>query len=282
MHPSTKNTLIALLSEGQIKRSQLSKTAKPLVEQFVSAKVLKKQRSGNGVIYTLLDSGPIKKYLEATGYHGPTEHLTPKGQAVANYGDAHAGKGKTLIFHLSATDTVWWYNHGEAVYLSGIIDDCGMASIAVHPEDKWTTNHPIALVENLDLLVYADKYFENIPFKGNIMYYAGWVSSKAIEWLKQQENPPDIIFPDYDLVGLNNYLKLKEIFPEIKLYIPDGLEDLFRRFGSVKRLKTQRGKDFTVNPGKDKDVQYVYSLILKYGKCLDQESLLLDQNKRNK
>lgn len=269
-----RNFLEKLMKDSRVSGSAVSKTVKIKIQGLRDAGFIGWEKSGRGGVFVAKKPDGIKKLLGATGYHGPAGHLTPKAKAVGMHGDAHAGKDDTLIFHLSAIRTVLWYNHGRAVDLSKIIDECGMASIVVRPKDKWTTPHPIALVENLDLIVYADTYFKHIPFKGNILYYAGWVSRKALEWLKQQEYPPKIIFPDYDTVGLNNYLKLKNIFPDIKLYIPDHLEELIKRFGNAGRLKEQVEKGYRVNPGTDKDAGRVLDLIEKYGQCLDQESIL--------
>jgi hypothetical protein len=150
-----------------------------------------------------------------------------------------------------------------------------MASIVIRQNEKWETDSPIALVENIDLLVYAKEYFANTAFQGNILYYAGWAGAKTTHWLKTQHQAPELIFPDYDFVGLNNYLKLKKIFPELKLYIPDNLSEMIRRFGSKKKFVKQSLKYSLMQ--RDKDVRSVFSLIQKYGKCLDQESLLLSK-----
>lgn len=273
MDHSVRNFLIKLVSKERISGSSVSGKVKSGIQNLREAGFIGWERSGRGGVYVARAPERIKKLLESTGYHG-SQHLTPRASAVALHGDAHAGKNDTLIFHLSVKGTVCWHNHGKVVHLTRIINDCGMASLIVRPEDKWSTNSPIALVENLDLVVNADRYFKNIPFEGSIIYYAGWASGKTLEWLKQQNNPPRIILPDYDLIGLNNYLKLKNIFPEIKLYIPDNLEELVRRYGNAKRLKDQSGHGYRVVTD-DADAQMVLTLIEKYGQCLDQEALIL-------
>ena len=274
MKASTHKYLLKLLDTGKLSQSSISKSVLPVIEQFRDAGFVQWQRSGRGGIFTLKNRKAVEKLLEGTGYHGQIEDLSPKAKSVAFNKNAHGGRDNTLLFLLATTPDVLWYKNGEPLNIFEIVQKCGVASILVRPEDDWRTDHPIALVENKDLLVYATRYFKRIQFKGNIMYYGGWVSNRVIEWLKQQEKPPHIIFPDYDIVGLTNYLKLKAEFPDIKLYIPNNLSDLLKRFGNAEKLKTKASRRL-IETTRDKDARRVYSLILKYGVGLDQESLML-------
>jgi len=274
MKSSIHKYLLKLLETEKLSQSSVSKSAIPMIEKFRDAGFVEWQKSGRGGIFFLKNREAIEKLLEDTGYHGPIENLSPKAKSVAFNKNAHGGHDNTLLFLLSATRDVLWYKNGEPLNIFEIVQKCGVASILVRPEDDWQTDHPIALVENKDLLVHADRYFKTIQFKGNIIYYGGWVSNRVIEWLKKQEKPPHIIFPDYDIVGLTNYLKLKEEFPNIKLYVPNNLPDLLKRFGNAEKLKTKASRRL-IETTRDKDARRVYSLIIEYGVGLDQESLML-------
>ncbi len=121
-------------------------------------------------------------------------------------------------------------------------------------EDFWQTTFPIGLIENIDLLFYASTYCEKIDFKGSILYCGGWVSKKTIGWLKAQTGVPIIIFPDYDLVGLKNYIVLKQEIPSLQIYVPDQLDELLRRFGKAEKLDSTIDRSM-IEDSNDPDVQ---------------------------
>jgi len=274
MENSSRQWLLKLLKIGRLTSSSVSKTALPEINRIKDQGFILWERSGSGGVYTLADKAAIQAMLKSTGYHGPTQSLTSKARAVALHGDAHKGKDDTLLIHLSATKKVSWQNNGAAVNIYKIVQDCGMAAILVRPEDNWQTSDPIALVENMDLLVHATRYFKKINFEGSILYYRGWVSKRTCSWLKTQGKAHMIMFPDYDLVGLKNYLFLKKKLPNIKINIPENLSDLLKRYGRAEKLNSSTSRKI-IEQTKDTDVQKIYSQLLKYGVGLDQESLML-------
>lgn len=277
MKYSERNMLIKILEQGYLLSSAVPRSALSKIQQLRDTGIISWEKAGRGSRYVLVDTHSIEKLLDATGYHGSTDGLTPKAEAVSRHGDAHAGKDDSILIQISTKgEEIYWRKNGKPVDIKNIVKDCGLASIVVRSDDHWQTDSPIALVENIDLLVYSKNYFAQIPFQGNILYYAGWAGAKMIEWLKKQQQTPQIIFPDYDFVGLKNYLKLKKIFPGLQIYIPDELPELIRRFGSKKKFVKQSQK-YSLEQSDD-DVRSVYSLMQKYGKCLDQESLLLLDN----
>jgi hypothetical protein len=274
MKNSTRNLLFKLLEAGQITSSNVPKSCLSDILNLKDQGFIDWEKSGRGGVYTVDDREAIKSLLKNTGYHGSTKVLTSKAKAVAFHKDAHKGKDDTLLLMLSATEEVFWYNNGLSVNLFKIVQDCGIASLLIKPGDTWHTNKPIALVENKDLLVYADQYFKNIEFNGSILYYRGWISKRTIAWLKTLKNIPVTIFPDYDLVGLKNYLILKKELPDLKLYIPNNLSDLLNRYGKPEKLDSSTDRKI-IEQTQDTDVLSLYSLLLKYGVGLDQESLML-------
>lgn len=238
MENSTRQWLLKLLKQGRLTSSSVSKTALPEINRMKDQGFVQWERSGSGGVYTINDQAAIETLLDITGYHGPTETLTSKARAVALHKDAHKGKDDTLLILLSATKDVFWHNNSVSINIYPIVQDCGIASILVRPDDNWVTDEPIALVENIDLLVHATRYFQKIKFQGSILYYSGWVSNRTTSWLKKQKKPQVTIFPDYDLVGLKNYLFLKKKLPNIKIYIPKNLVELLKRYGKSEKLNS--------------------------------------------
>lgn len=272
----TWNFLIKLLETGRITSSKVPKSALPEVERIKKQGFIDWNKAGRGGVYTIQDRDAIRSLLKNTGYHGEIEELSSKAKAVALHKDAHKGKDETLLLMLSATQKVLWYKNGVAVDLYKIVQDCGIASILVKPGDNWQTDNPIALVENQDLIVYADQYFKKIKFQGTVIHYPGWVSKKTIAWLKTLKNNAVTILPDYDPVGIKNYIILKKELPRLKIYIPEDLPELLLRFGDPERLNTLTDRKL-LEQTKDENAAWLYKLLLKHGVGLHQEALMLGE-----
>jgi len=87
------------------------------------------------------------------------------------------------------------------------------------------------------------------------------------------------IFPDYDLVGLKNYLFLKNKISNINIFIPENLPELLKRYGKPEKLNSSTSRKI-IEQTQDIDALKIYSQILKYGVGLDQESLMLNHGRR--
>jgi len=270
----TRNFLVKLLETGRITSSNIPKPALYEIEEMKEKGFVDWERSGRGRVYFIDDHDAVTALLKNTGYHGESEELTPKAKAVALHKDAHKGKDETLLLMLSATKEVFWYNNGVPVNIFKVVRDCGVASLLIKLGDDWQTDKPIALVENKDLLVHADQYFKKIQFDGTVIYYPGWVSKRTIAWLKTLKKLSVTIFPDYDPVGIINYLILKKELPGLKIYIPDNLPELLIRFGDPERLKTLTDRKL-IEQTKDEKASFLYNLLLKHGAGLHQEALML-------
>ncbi|MBK9733428.1 MAG: hypothetical protein IPO92_00090 [Saprospiraceae bacterium] len=67
----------------------------------------------------------------------------------------------------------------------------------------------------------------------------------GIENLKSIETNEILFCPDYDFVGLNEYLKMKSIYPNTKLFFPDNYDKLFKEFS--KPLKKEKWNGATAH-----------------------------------
>jgi len=274
MKNATRTFLLKLLEVGQMTRSSIPKSALSEIERLTTQGFIDWEKSGRGGVYKIDDRGAVISLLKNTGYHGAINQLTSKAKAVAFHKDAHKGKDETLLLMLSATQKVFWHNNGVSVDVFKIGQECGIASFVIKEGDDWQTDNPIALVENKDLLVNADQYFKKIKFEGTIIYYSGWVSKRTIAWLKTIKNTSITILPDYDPVGILNYLTLKKDIPDLEIYIPKNLPDLLIRYGDPKRLETSTDRKL-IEETKDEKASLIYTLLLKHGAGLHQEALIL-------
>ncbi|MCK5830754.1 MAG: hypothetical protein KAH20_10685 [Methylococcales bacterium] len=263
---------------GSLPVSSLSKSAKAEIESLRSIDIIDWKRSGAGAKYFIVDKSAIEKLINSNSYEGDLSKLSSKAKAVALYGNAHKGNDDSMLLLLSAVyDGVIWNNGRNTLNLYGYSSQLGVASLVVKIEDDWTSNKPIALVENLDLLIYTKLYFEKISFDGAVLFYSGHVSGKLLKWLNHKKRGTSyIMFPDYDIVGLNNYIRVKKVLGNmLTMYIPDNLLELLSDHGDENTLiKTQASRTL-IEQSVDKDVLFVYNAILNTGNTLHQEGLML-------
>jgi hypothetical protein len=274
---TSRNWLIKLLRECELPASSLPKTAKADIANVLSLGFIVWVKSGAGGKYTVKDAPSIQDLLDTTGYDGDIEALSSKAKAVALHGNAHRGKDNSLLLLLSSASAhVIWTNGKESLNVTDHVAKYGIASLLVYPGDNWITNQPIALVENQDLVFNARNYFERMDIEGCVLYYSGWLSNKLLCWLNEKTRAPSyLIMPDYDLVGIKNYLRAKQSLGDIvDIYIPSNLAMMIKKYGDAKKLESMTDRT-AIETSEDKKALELYRLLLDCGKGIDQESLML-------
>lgn len=141
------------------------------------------------------------------------------------------------------------------------------------------------LVENLECFLAA----ETLGTAATLALYSdGRVSERLITCLARSQfgKTPLLHLPDYDPVGLDDYLRLKQQLGErVRLFVPSDLEQRFERF-SARSLITEkrRNRDLlekfmaerpTPTDWPCPESARVFQLIRHDGAGLEQETLLL-------
>lgn len=129
----------------------------------------------------------------------------------------------------------------------------------------------ICIVENLDSFLQAEK----VVGKTFVFVHTyGGLGKSVLKKIKAEEI---LIFPDYDYKGLHNYLMVKSVFPNTKLFLPKNYEELFKRYSRT--IKTKQGRE--QNPSKevkdsiDEDVIKIRTNIYKTKRFLEQQALFV-------
>ncbi|MES9898554.1 MAG: hypothetical protein ABW148_05975 [Sedimenticola sp.] len=273
---ASRQWLIRLLEVGSLPASSVPRAAKADISNIHSAGLIKWEKSGAGAKYSIADEAAVFSLLQSTGYEGDVEGLTPKAKAVALHGDAHKGRDDALLLTMSTAVNAIWTDGRHTLDVLDHVTKFDITSLIVRPGDRWHTKQPVGLVENLDLVLYGKKYFEKIGFQGSVLYYSGWLSKALLDWLTESRRAPSyVIFADYDLVGIKNYLLAKaRLGDSLSVYIPENLPELLRRFGNPDKLKSKSNRTL-IESSEDPDVIFLYQALLESGCGLDQESLLL-------
>jgi len=89
-----------------------------------------------------------------------------------------------------------------------------------------------------------------------------------------------LVVSDYDYVGLNEYLKCKELFSNTKFYIPDNYNSLFETYSRPLKTKSKQGQNLTYYPRVEKStdeiVVYIREQVKRTQRFLEQEILLYE------
>lgn len=136
---------------------------------------------------------------------------------------------------------------------------------------KNLTVEKVCFVENLDSYLIAEQVV-NDDFI--FIHTYGGLSKSVVNKISAKEI---MIFPDYDFVGLNNYLIIKEIFPNTKLFIPENYDELYRT--KSRTIKTKQGREQQatkrVYESTDESVIRIRTDIFKYKQFLEQQAVFI-------
>jgi hypothetical protein len=159
----------------------------------------------------------------------------------------------------------------------------GVAACLIGIDSRMVFEGNVALVENLECFLHIDAILPKGPLAINS---AGRISDRLIACLKRShfETPPLLHLPDYDPVGLSDYLRLREALQErVSLFVPADLEQRFATFGN-RKLITEKARNRALLEQLDGHTwpcpqsARVFQLIKDTGSGLEQESLLLKAN----
>ncbi|MEC4747297.1 hypothetical protein [Methylomicrobium sp. Wu6] len=139
------------------------------------------------------------------------------------------------------------------------------------------------LVENQALFDCCD--WLPADFNGSLVYYAGQLSEILLQWLATAKRADEVtLFPDYDGIGLSNYVRLLSALPPATrlhfYWLPDW-QSKIARFGNHDVWIKTRGQFETamarlkdMNALTD-DFKILATLSQTHGKALEQEAIWL-------
>ena len=125
----------------------------------------------------------------------------------------------------------------------------------------------VCSVENLEVFLAAEAVLGS---SWVFLHPYGRIGKQLIGGIRAEEW---LHFPDYDYTGLEEYLRIKEVHPHTRLYVPEEIEALHRRFS--KPLKAGARMKNRTRLSTLPEVVRVRTLLEKTGHFLEQEVLLL-------
>lgn len=255
-------TYQALLKNQSLSISKIPKSIlnSYLFISLIEANILQKIKAGRGFKITINKKSEFKKFFET---HFPQDNVpNSKSGNIKKYRDSKATSvDNNPIFLLRGFQTVN-INH-EWIDMTEYTKKFGLFSVI--PNCIVATK--ICFTENLEVFLNAEK---RLGMDYLFMHKYGRVGVDSIQMMQAQEV---LVLLDYDFNGLDEYLRIKQVHPNAKLFMPNNYDDLFVKY--AKTLKDNNAKPSKrVKESDDPLVVKIREQIAKHNRFLEQEILI--------
>jgi hypothetical protein len=172
---------------------------------------------------------------------------------------------------------------GAELPVGRLTNQYGLAALLIGESSQFRFKGAVALIENLELFLNADLVVPDVEI---VLNSAGRISDRLIACLARSHFGEHVLLhlPDYDPVGLSDYLRLNSALAgRAILFVPSDLNERFARFGNRDLIaKKPRNRDLLEQLGAAKwpcaASAEVFRLIRETGCGLEQECLLLTKS----
>jgi len=246
-------------------------------------------KQGHGTLYRIVNREALAAYLQQLQPLAEDElpDIIPmRGKNIGTHRDSKKGKSghESCYLLIKAWDKqVVWQQAGKSLNPAELTECFGGAALQIGRDAGWKSNRPLLLVENQALFDCCDWLPEG--FNGSLAYYAGQLPEVLLQWLAADVRTTEVtLFPDYDGIGLSNYVRLLgALHPATRLhfYWLSDWQDKIARFGSRDVwLKTRRQFEAAIAKldamqALTDDFKQLASLSQHHGKALEQETVWL-------
>ncbi len=233
-------------------------------KQLLDSRIIRREKRGRGYVYRVADEEAFAAFLESIFPVDEAEEPVAEGVAnVAHYRDSKARQrpGKRIFLLRGWREVIV---NDFTVSLEEHTANFGFFAAGIRKAGLGK----VCSVENLDAFMAAE---EVLGDSWTFLHPYGRIGSQPIRGIQAEEW---LHFPDYDYTGLEEYLRIKEVHPHARLYLPDNLEALHRRFSKPMKAGSRMKKRTLTS--QLPEVARVRSLLEKTGRFLEQEILLYD------
>jgi hypothetical protein len=277
---SLAKQLATLLDRSSLPSSSLSRADRKRLQSLFDAGIIDEVRSGAGRRLIVTNPKALQAFilsLYPSGLGGFKGDLPSRSKAVAECRDSKKAIGKRpAILLVRGFNDCAFYKDESKMSVAEWTKNAGVASICLDLMEGWRFHGTLGLVENLEIFCHIEII---APFVDLAIYTEGRIGANVLDWI----NSPGMIearvvhFPDYDPVGMDEYLRIKRACPErTKLFLPADLEKLFSRYGKSQLLHDSCAILARLRKRTESEVLYVVALMDRFGVGLEQEALLID------
>jgi len=230
-----------LRRDGRLAASALTKSQKAALGDFArKTGCVQETVAGRGAVYRVVNETALDTYWRQLRPSEPDElpnDLPQRAFNIANSRDSKRidpGHGTYYLLLKSVGTGVTWSDGHSTLDLTAASKNYGAAALSLCPEDNWTSEQALWLVENQNLFDRLDWLPDNTV--ASVAYYGGQLSKLFIRWLARISRAKKVVlFPDYDGVGLMHYARLRaELASECEFWLMPEWPHLLEKYGSRK------------------------------------------------
>lgn len=275
---------------GQLSASDLTPAQQRALDEFRQrTRALMQQRSGRGRIIRIVHRSVVEQHLTELAPLAGIDLADTLPERAANIGRTRSSKsgkqGHDVHYLLLKTrgQPLWQNDLGQRLDLEEQTRNQGAAVLTIGSESHsvWRTRNSLWLIENQALFDQTDWLPGTEPL--TIGWYSGHLRIQLIDWLATQTEGTVTLFPDYDGVGLHNYVRLKHrLGTRARFWLMPDWKDKLLRFGSNALWQdTQRDFQAAVRGlegilGDEPDLKHLIDTMQANGLALEQEAIWLD------
>lgn len=229
-------------------------------QTLLEAQILKKIKVGRGFKFEVSKESEFGKFFKTSF----PEQIVSKSRAanIRKYRDSKATKiDREPIFLLRGFKS--FQINARLVDLEKHTREFGLFSVI----PKSIIASKICFVENLETFLNAEKLFGNAYL---LAHKYGRIGKESISMIEAEEV---LVFVDYDFNGLEEYLRIKEVFKSAELYLPPDYDQLYERYStSLKENKAKMNR--ALKTSKDPIVVKIRDQVARENRFLEQEILI--------
>lgn len=284
--------LVRLYSEKELAYSSVASGSRKELESWGERKgCIAVEKSGGGKKFKITNQKILDWEIKRLDPQIELGHLPARVQNLVKNNDTKAGETKHRFTYILCKAV------GEGVVVSHKVDQFDASALTSKlgcfalPISDYTygisTQSKVMLVENQ--LLFDDVSWLPKDWKGLLIYYAGNLSERILSWLGFCSVEHLCLFPDYDAVGISNYVNLLKYRKTAEWFWMDNWEELLEKFGSPglwqkenqKALFDNLWNEFEKTRFPSDDIKLLMIAIRQKGKMLEQESVMVQLSKND-
>jgi hypothetical protein len=246
------------LSSSNIPNSILTSSA---FNNLIRANIITKVSKGRGWVYAIKNHNSFREFFDER-YPNSEMLIESEVDNQLKYKDTKAtAVSKERVTLLRGFQEI--YANGEAVDLAYHTQHFDLFSLVL----RELNTPKICFVENLEVFWNIEKI---VSKEYVFVHFYGRLPSPEI--LGKIETNEVLFAPDYDLLGLHEYLKIKNVFGNAKLLMPSNFDYLYDRYSKPRKANDTLYEN--VANSSLKEVVALREQIVHHNKFLEQQILL--------
>jgi hypothetical protein len=255
-------TYKSLLENKRLSKSVIPKSVlqSDTFQNLLQAEIIHSARVGRGLKIEVAKEIEFERFFKSSF---PEQEVSKsKSGNIKKFRNSKASKiDSSPIFMLRGFST--YKINGQTVDLKNQTQAFGLFSVI----PASIVAQKICFVENLETFLNAEKLLgEEFLF----IHKYGRIGAASISMFEVKDV---LVFVDYDFNGLDEYLRIKEVFKSAILYMPNNYDEIFQKHSAS--LKGNKAKmSMAVKTSEDQLVVKIREQVARTNRFLEQEMLI--------